>query len=88
MTKPVIIWRTWDYDKNRMVLRVDVSYVPSFCEHLRNKGVYFIPDDGQKDDWGMDRQKNHWEIKTNEIVIKGIHDPVELLEGWEIPQGF
>lgn len=86
MSQPVIIWRRWDADRELTVLRVDVSYVPSFCQHLENRGIRFTRSEAINDEWGMDKENKRWNITTNEIALSGLLGPDDILPGWEIPQ--
>jgi hypothetical protein len=64
----------------------EVAYVPSFCEHLKNKGIKFVRSNSINDEWGTDNQNKRWEITTNEIALSGLLGPDDILQGWEIPR--
>lgn len=86
MSQPVIIVVKQDANLNQTILRVDVAYVPSFCQHLTMRGIKFIRSEVQNEDWGLNRDGSRWEIVANEIAVQGIPDFENWLAGWEIPQ--
>jgi hypothetical protein len=84
--KPVLLVRSQNADANLTILRVDVFYANSFCEHLTKNNIPFKRSEGQFEEWGLDKQKNRWDIVTNEITISIVCGLNDLLTTWEIPQ--
>ena len=86
MSKPVIIVRSQNVEANLTILRIDIFYSNSFCEHLTRNKIPFTRSETQFEEWGLDRDKNRWDIVTNEVAIRQIGGLIELLNTWEIPQ--
>jgi hypothetical protein len=86
MGKPVLIVRSQNVEANLTILRVDAFYANSFCDHLVRSNVEFTRSDGQFEEWGLDRNKERWDVVTNEVAVHRVGGLYELLSTWEIPQ--
>jgi hypothetical protein len=86
MSKPVIIVLSQNVDANLTIVRVDIYYTNSFCEHLTKHNIPFKRSDAQFEEWGLDRQKVRWDIVSNEVAIQKVGGLIDLMNSWDIPQ--
>jgi hypothetical protein len=86
MSKPVIIVLRQNPDANITVVRIDISYTHSFCEHLTKNNIRFERSEAQFEEWGLDRQKVRWDIVSNEVIIHKVGGLIDLISSWDIPQ--
>jgi hypothetical protein len=49
-------------------------------------GVDFSRSQKSISEWGLDVNKERWEIVTNEVVIQAVSRLAEVLNSWAIPQ--
>jgi len=86
MSKPVLIVRSQNVEANLTIIRIDIFYTNAFCDHLARSNVAFTRSEAQFEDWGLDRNKERWDLVTNEVAIHDVGGLHDLLNTWEIPQ--
>ena len=86
MSKSVLTVRSQNVEANLTIVRIDIFYTNSFCEHLTRNNIPFTRAEEQFEEWGLDRDKNRWDTVTNEVAVNQIGGLIDLLNTWEIPQ--